>query len=89
MVAGWEELITPLELTLELYDQRSNIDRSTVSTILNNKYKPSAGNPERITILSDPEIESLVTYCCGKTLDKEFLETAYKAVKDYRAEQVK
>ncbi len=45
VIAGWEEMITPLELTLELYDQKDGLDSAALKKLLEQKYKELAGNP--------------------------------------------
>jgi CRISPR type I-D-associated protein Csc2 len=86
IVGGWEEVITPLELTLELYDQRANISGETIKTIVE-KYKPLAGNPGKVTILSPAQVDELVAEVSNATLDKKFLEKAYADVAQYREAQ--
>ena len=86
IVGGWEEVLTPLELTLELYDQRGNINCDTVKAIVE-KYKPSAGNPENVKILGCEEIDGLVAEVARLPLDRRFLEQAYGDVAQYRGAQ--
>jgi CRISPR type I-D-associated protein Csc2 len=86
IVGGWEEIITPLELTLELYDQRANITGATVKTV-EDKYKPMAGNPDRATVLSPEDVDAVVKEVAEKKLDKDFLEKAYTDVAEYRQAQ--
>lgn len=42
IVAGWDEIITPLELTLELYDDRPKIDRDNLAGLLEREYKTAS-----------------------------------------------
>lgn len=86
IIGGWEEVITPLELTLELYDQRANISGKTVNAIVE-KYKPLAGNPEKVTILTSDQVDAAVKEVAETPLTKKFLETAYADVKQYREAQ--
>lgn len=86
IVGGWEEVITPLELTLELYDQRKDISGKTVQAIVK-KYQPLSGNPDKITILEPHQVESLVKEATDTKLTKEFLEKAYADVAQYRKAQ--
>lgn len=88
VVAGWEEVITSLELTLELADQLDALDGSLIKTMIETKYKPMAGNPQRIVVLEPTEVETLVKACAETKLDKSFLEAAYKDITDYRAAQL-
>ncbi len=87
LCAGWEELITPLELTLELCDQPANLDAEALQTVLGSKYKALAGNPDRITILSPSEVDALVRECADTHLDLSFLDTAYNDIEQYRSAQ--
>ncbi|MBV9300664.1 MAG: type I-D CRISPR-associated protein Cas7/Csc2 [Acidobacteriaceae bacterium] len=87
IVAGWEEIITPLELTLELYERRTNIDRAIIASFLEREYKPKAGTPAKVKVLSDSEIESVISECANTNIDNAFLADAYKAVKEYRGQQ--
>jgi CRISPR type I-D-associated protein Csc2 len=82
IVGGWEEVITPLELTLELYDQRNNLDGDTFKAIAE-KYKPLAGNSYRVAIFEPNQVDEIVKIASETQLDKEFLEKAYADVKVY------
>jgi CRISPR type I-D-associated protein Csc2 len=88
VVAGWEEVITSLELTLELADSLAKLTPETVQQITNKKYKPMAGNPQHIIVLEVAEVEALVKACAETDLDKAFLEAAYQDIASYRAEQL-
>ncbi|MBX9685300.1 MAG: type I-D CRISPR-associated protein Cas7/Csc2 [Candidatus Obscuribacterales bacterium] len=87
IVLGWEEIITPLELTLELYDLGSNLDPSSLEKVLKEKYAPLCGNPDHLKILSSAAVESLVQECAETTLDKQFLTKAYDQIAEYRQQQ--
>lgn len=93
-VAGWEEVITPLELTLEFYahcvepeaEKQKALDAATTEEILN-IYKAYAGNPDKIKTFTPKEVGDLVNAAAQQTLDKGFLEPAYAEVKAYRQVQ--
>jgi CRISPR type I-D-associated protein Csc2 len=87
VVAGWEELITPLEVTLELYDKRENLEAAALREILDKKYKALAGNPDRITLLTSDEVDAFVKECAEIPLDRSFLDKAYTDVTEYRKAQ--
>ncbi len=87
IVAGWEEIITPLELTLECYDKNSQLTAEALHDLFRAKYKPLAGNPGVVSILEPQEIDALVKECAETELDRKFLDAAYQAVADYRAAQ--
>ena len=88
IVGGWEEVITPLELTLELYDQRDNLVGDTFKAIAE-KYKPLAGNPDRVTIFSPDEVDAIVEAAANTPLDQSLLTTAYNDAKAYVEAQQK
>lgn len=87
VAAGWEEIITPLELTLELHDKKDNLDPATFKALLEEKYKALAGNPDRITVLSPSEVDDLVIECAKTPLDQAFLDKAYNDITEYRRAQ--
>jgi CRISPR type I-D-associated protein Csc2 len=88
VVAGWEEVITSLELTLEMAD---NLDAPTpekVRQIIQEKYRPMSGNPKYVVVLEVSEVEALVKACADTDLDRVFLEAAYRDIARYREEQL-
>jgi CRISPR type I-D-associated protein Csc2 len=87
IVAGWEELITPLEFTLELYDQREQLDAGALRIVLEEKYKALAGNPERIRVFPTSEVDAVIQECARTPLDKTFLDKAYSDIVAYRKAQ--
>ncbi|RJQ46058.1 MAG: type I-D CRISPR-associated protein Cas7/Csc2 [Gaiellales bacterium] len=87
VAAGWEELITPLELTLELYDKKDNLDPAAFKALLEGKYKALAGNPDRITMLGPSEVDALVKECAETPLDRAFLDKTYNDIAEYRRAQ--
>lgn len=87
IAAGWEEIITPLELTLELYDKKDEISAEAVRELLEKKYKPTAGNPQQVLLLDPADVDGLVRECAETELTRTFLDDAYKAVEAYRAMQ--
>lgn len=87
IVAGWEEIITPLELTLELYDLRDNLTSVALNVILEGKFKALAGNPDRVMVLSSTEVDGFVKECADRPLDAEFLDKTYNDIAEYRRAQ--
>jgi CRISPR type I-D-associated protein Csc2 len=87
VIAGWEEMITPLELTLELYDQKDGLDSAALKELLEQKYKGLAGNPDRLLILEPAEVDTLVQECAQTLLDRAFLDKAYNDITQYRRAQ--
>jgi hypothetical protein len=87
IVAGWEEIITPLELTLELYDKKDNLNPADLKSFLEEKYKALAGNPDRLMVLSPSDADALVRECAETPLDRNFLDKAYNDIAEYRKAQ--
>jgi CRISPR type I-D-associated protein Csc2 len=86
IAGGWEEIITPLELTLELYDRREELSGEAVAEILK-KYQEYAGNPSKTKVLTPEEVDKVVKEAASMPLDKEFLDRAYADVAKYREQQ--
>jgi CRISPR-associated protein Csc2 len=84
IVAGWEEIITPLELTLELYDKREMLGGASLAEVLETAYRPLAGSPGRVNVLTSDEVDAVVKECAETELDRKFLDGAYDAVAAYR-----
>ena len=87
VVGGWEEIITPLELTLELYDMKDSLDPAALQALLGGKYKELAANPDRLTVLSPAQVDGLVKDCAQTALDRAFLDKAYNDIAVYRDAQ--
>lgn len=87
VAAGWEEIITPMELALELYDQKDNLDPAAIKVLLETKYKALAGNPDRLVILTPGEVDALIKECAEIPLDRNFLDRAYYDIAEYRQAQ--
>ncbi len=94
IVAGWEEVITPLELTLELYtrciepdgDKRAELNATTVSDITKS-YLAYAGNPDHVRVFAPNDVGALVQEVCKVPLDRAFLEATYSDISEYRKAQ--
>ncbi len=95
LVGGWEEIITPLEMTLELYArcvepiepaQRAALDGETVEAVLKD-YTAYAGNPGKVRVFTPQEMDAIVSAAAAAELDKPFLEAAYADVRAYRQVQ--
>ncbi|NLC77318.1 MAG: type I-D CRISPR-associated protein Cas7/Csc2 [Clostridia bacterium] len=83
ITAGWEEIITPLELTLELYEQRDDLSGDTIQSILE-KYKTYSGNPQQVNILTPEEVDNTVHQIANTELTKDLISKAYNDVLKYR-----
>lgn len=86
IVAGWEEVITPLELTLQLYDRKDQIDGKTVRSIVQ-EYVPLAGNSKKVVCLSPTEVDAVVRLASEEEMSKKFLQDAYANIATYRDSQ--
>ncbi|MCW5934934.1 MAG: type I-D CRISPR-associated protein Cas7/Csc2 [Fimbriimonadia bacterium] len=91
IIGGWEEVITPLELTLELFEQFEQKETITGDLIqsIAQKYLSLTGNPDKVSILSPQDVEAVVKESAETPLTKKFLEDAYEEVKQYRKLQEK
>jgi len=87
IAAGWEEIITALELTLEL-NADNELVPERVSGILDG-YKNLAGNPQKVKVFSPEEVESIVIEAAGKNIDLDLLTSLYSQVDKYRNRQLK
>jgi CRISPR type I-D-associated protein Csc2 len=88
VIAGWEEVITSLELTLELYDRRNNNTPANIAEFIKKDYVPKAGNPDRVIVLEEEQTDELIKGLVNTALDKGLLEKAYKDIKNYRSMQI-
>lgn len=87
IVAGWEEIITPLELTLELYDrQAEGLSPEIVKTILG-EYAKDVANRQKVKVLTAEEVDALITDVSEFELSGVFLKSAYKDAETYREAQ--
>lgn len=82
IVAGWEEVITSLEFTLELFDQKDNISLETISKIAKT-YESFAANPGKVKVLTPEQVESVIHAVTSTELNKEFLQDSYTDVANY------
>lgn len=92
IVAGWEEVITSLEFTLELYDKiidgntDNKITKEIVTSILTS-YKEMAGNKNKIII--EDETDEIIKAVQETELDKVFLDKVYTDSQDFYKSQNK
>jgi CRISPR-associated protein Csc2 len=92
IVAGWEEIITPLELSLKLYEKYttssqlnvwSNNGNSDLTTILG-EYKANSAFQNKVQIITDNDLQDLISSVKSFDLTKEFLEEMDKDVKAFK-----
>jgi len=88
IVGGWEEVITPLELALELYDQRDHLSGNAFQTTVA-KYEPLTANPDRVAVFTPDQVDGIVKAAAETPLDKSLLTKAYDDVKSYGEAQRK
>ncbi len=87
IVAGWEEIITPLELTLELHDrQMEGLTPALVKTILD-EYAGEAAYRDKVKVLTTEEVDAVITDVKTFELDGAFLESVYDDAEAYRKAQ--
>ncbi|MFQ6056476.1 MAG: type I-D CRISPR-associated protein Cas7/Csc2 [Methanosarcinales archaeon] len=86
--AGWEEVITPLELTLELYElyKNQNVDTNTINNMLQ-KYKEYTAFENKVMVVEEKEVQEIISCASKYDLNKEFLEEAFNDVKEFRKKQ--
>jgi len=87
IIAGWEEVITSLELTLELADKLDALSPETIRQIIQDKYAPLAGNPNHVVLLESADVDAVVKACADTDLNESFLRAAYQDIAGYRSEQ--
>lgn len=85
IAAGWEEILTPLELTLELAGEDS-INETSVEKILTN-YKKVAANPDKVIIIPAGKVTEIAAEISGITLERALLDEAYDQAKEFRTMQ--
>jgi CRISPR type I-D-associated protein Csc2 len=85
IAAGWEEIISPLELTLDLYDKyenAENIDTQCIYSILES-YKKKCAFVNKVKVLSPREVANICTSIQEYDLSQEFLISTYDDVEAY------
>lgn len=89
VIAGWEEVITPLELTLHLFDKfetEKTISSKQLTDILQ-EYIKMAGFQDKIMTIIDDKLDKLIADISEQTVTKEFLKETIKDAEDFRKEQ--
>ncbi len=95
IVAGWESIITPLELTLILYQQYTKntsdtfvIDSKAIKTVIN-EYKGLAAFSNKVKVLDENETDNVIRAVSEFEFTKEFLEKFDEDVEEFKKEQGK
>jgi len=91
IIGGWEEVITPLELTIKLYDQSKDTKFITSEMVEKTiaEYSKKAGFGDKIINITGDELEALLEKVSSFEISKEFLESMLKASKDFKDDQKK
>lgn len=87
VIGGWEEIITAMEFSLELFDLQEKLTPEEIEKMVKSKYLPLAGNPDRVKVFSTGEVEQIVKACSDQPLDSTFLKKAYDDVTAFRKAQ--
>jgi len=98
IVTGWEEIITPLELSLELYTEYTKDDKDqsevftangiTLENVLE-RYQNEAVFGDKIQMLTDKKLEELINSVKAFQLSEEFLQSLDKDAKDFKEKSKK
>jgi CRISPR type I-D-associated protein Csc2 len=86
LVAAQEEIISPLELTLELAEVTDLPSKAKVAEVLNN-YRQKCATPSTAHVLEVAQVASFLAAIQTVELDKARLDAAYGAVTDFRRAQ--
>jgi CRISPR type I-D-associated protein Csc2 len=97
IVAGWEEIITPLELALELYAEYTKEDKQNKIFTANgidlgpilNRYKNDGVFGDKIQILTGTDLERSIISAKSFQINKEFLESLDKDTKNFKEKSKK
>lgn len=84
VVVGWEEIVTPLEMALELSSGDATV--AAVAEALT-RYKERAALKSRVAVLTEGQLDELATAVQDVELDLPFLNSAYADVDHLRAQQ--
>jgi hypothetical protein len=87
LAAAHEEILSPLELTLELADAKELPTMGAVKGILD-RFKERSATPSKVEVVAVETLKGLLD--CVQKVDmsqKPVLEKAYKLAKDFRDKQ--
>ena len=83
VVAGWEEVITPLEYTLSLAAESGGPTPERTFEILE-RYKGLASMKQQVTVLRVEQLQQLINDVQSFDLSREFVEAAYQDAQGFR-----
>ncbi len=88
IVAGWEEVITPLEYTLalakEALAEEGKMPTVEITGQILEQYRGLASMKDKVKVLTTEELQSLSEGVQGFEMPKEFVEAAYEDARDFR-----
>lgn len=86
VACGWEEIVSPLELALELYDKFQENNNHTYEAMTSNilqDYKSRAAFVNKTKVLASDEVNKIIEQVQKYDLSKEFLDEAYGDVDEF------
>ncbi|MBD3190845.1 MAG: hypothetical protein GF308_09390 [Candidatus Heimdallarchaeota archaeon] len=89
IIGGWEEILTPLELSLHLYDafdQEKSVSPEQVTKVID-RYKEMAGFSDKIAAITGEQLDKLVASVSEFDLTKDFLKDFKKEAESFRKDQ--
>jgi CRISPR type I-D-associated protein Csc2 len=84
VVAGWEEVITPLEYALSLAAESGTPTRELTYQILEKTYKGLASMKQQVKVLTVAELQQLTDDVQSFELSREFVEAVYQDAAGFR-----
>lgn len=91
IIGGWEEVITPLELTLKLYEFSK--DSKTITSDMIDKtiaeYSKKAGFSDKIKTITGDELDTLLEKVSSFEISKDFIDDIIDASINFKNEQKK
>jgi CRISPR type I-D-associated protein Csc2 len=84
VVAGWEEVITPLEYTLSLAADGGTPTRELTYQILEKTYKGLASMKQQVRVFTVAELQQVTSEIQDFELSREFVEAAYQDATSFR-----
>jgi CRISPR type I-D-associated protein Csc2 len=86
IACGWEEIISPLELTLELYDkfqENTNPKYEDMTGSILQDYKKRAAFVSKTRVISTDEVNKIIEQAQKYDLSKDFLDEAYNDIDEF------
>ena len=86
---GYEEIASPLELTLRLADTKADtaaVPRGRVTEILSD-FKRRSSMPDRVHVFEEAELQALLSDIQAVEINDVFVNAAFKAAEDFQKHQ--